>query len=175
MDSGGTPLVHHVSGADCSASLVALDLVRHRRRVGVFDIAAGTRAGRRQLVVAPVLAVTAIIALRGSRGAVARKRLTREVLTATALRIVNSHGLDALSMRRLGLELGVDPMAAYRHIPNKESRSMRVVEAVMTGIETETFDASLPWQHRLRSPARSYLAALMAHPHAARQESDGRC
>ena len=97
----------------------------------------------------------------------AGKGITRGMLTEAALRIVDSAGLDALSMRRLGVELGVDPMAAYRHIPNKGILLDEVVEAVMSQIDTEAADASLPWQDQLRRLAISYLATLMAHPHAA--------
>ena len=93
--------------------------------------------------------------------------LTRGMLTAAALRIVDRDGLDALSMRRLGSELGVDPMAAYRHIPNKGTLLDEVVEAVISEIDTDALDALLPWQDQLRALALSYLAALMAHPHAA--------
>jgi len=97
----------------------------------------------------------------------AAKGLTREMLTAAALRIVDSEGLDALSMRRLGSELRVDPMAAYRHIPNKGVLLDEVVEAVMSEIDSDAVDASLPWQDQLRSLALSFLATLMAHPNAA--------
>jgi AcrR family transcriptional regulator len=97
----------------------------------------------------------------------AAKGLTREMLTAAALRIVDSDGLDALSMRRLGSELRVDPMAAYRHIPNKGILLDEVVEAVMSEIDSDAVDASLPWQDQLRSLALSFLATLMAHPNAA--------
>jgi len=97
----------------------------------------------------------------------AAKGLTREMLTAAALRIVDCDGLDALSMRRLGSALRVDPMAAYRHLPNKGVLLDEVVEAVMSEIDTDAVDASLPWQDQLRVLALSYLAALMAHPNAA--------
>jgi len=97
----------------------------------------------------------------------AAKGLTREMLTAAALRIVDSDGLDALSMRRLGSELRVDPMAMYRHIPNKGILLDEVVEAIMSEIDTDEVDASLPWGDQLRSLALSFLATLMAHPHAA--------
>jgi AcrR family transcriptional regulator len=95
------------------------------------------------------------------------KGLTREVLTGAALRIVDSDGLDALSMRRLGLELGVDPMAAYRHFPSKGTLLDAIVEAVMAEIETNAIDTSFPWQDQLRTLALSYLTTLMAHPNAA--------
>jgi len=97
----------------------------------------------------------------------AAKGLTREMLTAAALRIVDSDGLGALSMRRLGTELRVDPMAAYRHIPNKGTLLDEIVEAVMSEIDTDAVDASLLWPDQLRTLADSYLATLMAHPHAA--------
>lgn len=97
----------------------------------------------------------------------AARGLTREMLTAAALRIVDSDGLDALSMRRLGSELRVDPMAAYRHIPSKGILLDEIVEAVMSEIDTDAVDASLPWQDQLRALALSYLATLMAHPNAA--------
>ena len=97
----------------------------------------------------------------------AAKGLTRAMLPAAALRIVDSDGLDALSMRRLGSELGVDAMAAYRHIPNKGILLDEVVEAVMSEIDTDAVDASLAWQDQLRTLALSYLATLRAHPHAA--------
>jgi AcrR family transcriptional regulator len=100
-------------------------------------------------------------------GSMAAKGLTREMLTAAALRIVDTDGLAALSMRRLGSELRVDPMAAYRHIPNKGALLDEVVSAVMSEIDTDAVDASLPWQDQLRTLAGSYLATMMAHPHAA--------
>jgi len=97
----------------------------------------------------------------------AAKGLTREMLTAAALRIVDRDGLEALSMRKLGSELGVDAMAAYRHIPNKGILLDEVVAAVMSEIDVDAVDASLPWRDQLRALALSFLATLMAHPHAA--------
>ena len=92
------------------------------------------------------------------------------MLTSAALRIVDDDGLHALSMRSLGSELRVDPMAAYRHIPNKGILLDEVdegVEAVMSEIDPDAVDASLPWQDQLRALPLSYLATLMAHPNAA--------
>ena len=48
-----------------------------------------------------------------------RAPLTRSRIAEAALAIVDRDGLDALSMRRLGAELGVEGMAIYRHFPNK--------------------------------------------------------
>ena len=91
-----------------------------------------------------------------------RRRLSRELLIATALRIADADGLDAVSMRRLGAELGVDPTAAYRHLPDKKALLAGVVEAVLAGTDIET-DADAPWQDQFRAVARAYRAALLAH------------
>lgn len=55
-------------------------------------------------------------ARRGRRGTLSRD----QILTA-ALRIAESHGPDALTMRRVATDLGVDPMALYRHVDNKDA------------------------------------------------------
>ncbi|MGH3452304.1 MAG: TetR/AcrR family transcriptional regulator [Haloechinothrix sp.] len=53
-------------------------------------------------------------------GPATRRRLDRRRILAAALAAVDREGLDALSMRRLGSELGVDPMAIYHHVDGKE-------------------------------------------------------
>lgn len=91
--------------------------------------------------------------------------LTRERLVKAALDIVDREGLDALSMRRLGADLSVDPKAAYRHLPNKDALLDGVVEAVVSEIDLDV-DSSLPWDGQLRQLAWSSLKALLAHPNA---------
>ncbi len=91
------------------------------------------------------------------------KGITRELLIRTALELVDQEGLEALSMRRLGAELGVDPMTAYRHLPNKDALLDGVMEAVITEIDLDV-DRTLPWQDQLRQLIRSDLDTLLAHP-----------
>lgn len=54
-----------------------------------------------------------------------------ERVVETALAIVDREGLSKLSMRKLGAELGVDPMAVYHYIPNKAALLDGLIEAVM--------------------------------------------
>jgi AcrR family transcriptional regulator len=89
-------------------------------------------------------------------------RLTRAALVAAALRIADAEGLDALSMRRLGAELGVDATAAYRHLPNKKDLLSGIVEAVLADADVDT-DPSDPWQEQFRTVARAYRRAMLAH------------
>ena len=93
------------------------------------------------------------------------KGLTREVVVAAALEIVDRDGLDALTMRALGRELGVDPMAVYHHLPNKAAILDGVVEAVLGEVPLDA-PAGLPWTDRLVAVARGYRDALRAHPNA---------
>jgi len=91
-----------------------------------------------------------------------RRKLTRELLVATALDIADRNGLEALSMRRLGAELGVDPMAAYRYLSNKKELVNLVVEAVLQDADIEP-DPDLPWQDQYRALVRSHRRACLAH------------
>ncbi len=54
--------------------------------------------------------------------------LTRERIVAVALRYIDDHGLDALSMHKLGAELGVKGMSLYNHVASKDDLLDGVVE-----------------------------------------------
>jgi AcrR family transcriptional regulator len=94
-----------------------------------------------------------------------RNALTRERVIGAALAIVDRDGLDALTMRALGRELGVDPMAVYHHLPNKAAVLDGVVEAVLAEVPLTT-DPGLDWTERLAGLARGYRHSLRAHPNA---------
>jgi TetR/AcrR family tetracycline transcriptional repressor len=89
--------------------------------------------------------------------------LQRGPIVAAALKIVDRHGLKALSMRRLGAELGVDPMAVYYHLPNKQALLDAIVEAVMGSIDLTADDAAKPAEERILVAARAYRDVLLAH------------
>jgi TetR/AcrR family transcriptional regulator, tetracycline repressor protein len=91
-----------------------------------------------------------------------REPLTEERILCEALRLVDEAGLDALSMRRLGAELGVDPMAVYHHVPNKEALLHGVVRLVFTGMAVP--DPAGPWERRVRDWAHAYRAVAREHP-----------
>jgi AcrR family transcriptional regulator len=83
-----------------------------------------------------------------------------------ALRIVDREGLPALSMRRLGASLGVDPMAIYYHVPNKTALYDAIVEAIMSEIVISIEEQGKAPIERLKAAARAYRDALLAHPNA---------
>lgn len=103
---------------------------------------------------------------RKDRGrAVPRAPLTRERVVAAALRILDRDGLEGLTMRALGRELGVDPMAVYYHVPNKAALLDGVVEAVWSELELPEWGGG-PWQVQLERIARAMRETLRAHPNA---------
>ncbi len=89
-------------------------------------------------------------------------KITRELVLATALEIIDRHGVDALSMRRLGGALGRDPMILYRHAPGKAALLDGVVEAVLAQLSVDPADSD--WTAQLRTVARDYRALALAHP-----------
>ncbi len=54
--------------------------------------------------------------------------LTRQRITATAIRIADNDGLAALSMRRVAADLGTATMALYRHVRSKDELLLLMVE-----------------------------------------------
>ena len=63
-----------------------------------------------------------------------RKPLSRERVLATAVALVDSEGIQALTMRRLAAVLGVEAMSLYYHLPAKEALLDGVVETVLNEI-----------------------------------------
>jgi AcrR family transcriptional regulator len=97
-------------------------------------------------------------ALQGSRTV----RLDRAGILDAAERIVGSEGLPALTMRRIGSELGADPTAVYRHFRNKEALLTCLADR-MFGTEPE-LDSAMAWQGRLRALVRHHFERYRAHP-----------
>jgi AcrR family transcriptional regulator len=87
--------------------------------------------------------------------------LTRDRILRAAIGIADAEGLDALTMRRLGQDLGVQAMSLYNHVANKDDLYQGIVDLVMDEIEVPS-DAS-DWKASLRSSAISYYEALLRH------------
>jgi AcrR family transcriptional regulator len=90
-------------------------------------------------------------------------KVTREVVLAAALEIIDRDGADRLSMRRLARALDRDPMILYRHAPNKAALLDGVAEMVLAQLTVDSADPD--WAAQLRAVARDYRAMALAHPH----------
>jgi AcrR family transcriptional regulator len=88
-----------------------------------------------------------------------------------AMRLVDAEGVEALTMRRLATELGVEAMTLYYHVPNKAAILNELVERVAA--EFELPDESTEWRTALRATALSAYRALARHPWAPRMMLGG--
>lgn len=98
----------------------------------------------------------------GDAGANGQVKITREVVLAAALEIIDRDGVDGLSMRRLARALGRDPMILYRHAPNKAALLDGVAETVLARLEVDRTDPD--WVAQLRAVAHNYRRLALAHP-----------
>jgi len=117
--------------------------------------------------VAPQAAAAAGTPAGTSAGRIAgRPRLTRERVLKAALEFVDANGLAALSMHKLGAELGVQGMSLYSHVASKDALLDGIVEAM-------TWEAQLPpadgadWRDALRHLAAEIRGTILRHPAAA--------
>lgn len=95
-----------------------------------------------------------------------RLPLNRDRIVEAALAQVDEHGIDGFNMRRLGRELGVDPMAIYRHLPNKDALLDGIVERLWRGVKLPE-RPDLSWQELLHQTFLAVRERLLAHPRAA--------
>jgi AcrR family transcriptional regulator len=94
-----------------------------------------------------------------------RRGLTREAIVARALEIGGSEGLEAVSLRRLASELGVTPMALYRHLRDKEDLINAMTEVVLEGLDlTAGFRPSMRWTDRVRRALLNFKEQMEARP-----------
>lgn len=90
-----------------------------------------------------------------------RRSLTKERVLQAAVDLADREGLGALTMRRLGAELGVEAMALYKHVANKEAILDGLVERVVGEIEIP--DESIDWKEAMRRRAISARDVLTRH------------
>ncbi|MEO3931569.1 TetR/AcrR family transcriptional regulator C-terminal domain-containing protein [Micrococcaceae bacterium Sec7.4] len=91
-----------------------------------------------------------------------KAKLSRELVLSTALELVDREGLDALTMRRLGQQLGRDPMSLYRYAANRAALLDGVSELVLN--ELAIFPEDPDWQAQLRRIAHDLRLLALRHP-----------
>jgi AcrR family transcriptional regulator len=90
-----------------------------------------------------------------------RKPLSSARVLQAAVALADEGGLEAFSMRGLAQELGVVPMALYKHVANKEELLDGMVDIVFSEIELPAGD--LDWRSAMRRRATSTREALKRH------------
>jgi AcrR family transcriptional regulator len=93
-----------------------------------------------------------------------RVPLTRERVVRAALALATRDGVAALTMRRLGRELGVEAMSLYNHVTGKDDLLDGMVDLVFGEIGLPP--RGVDWKVAMRERAVAVLAALSRHPWA---------
>ncbi|MBI5320940.1 MAG: TetR/AcrR family transcriptional regulator [Bradyrhizobium sp.] len=77
--------------------------------------------------------------------------------------LVDREGLEALSTRRLGEELGCEAMSIYHHFPNKAHLMDALVDLMLADARVE-LSPEWDWLERLRRCAHGFRAMALKHP-----------
>jgi AcrR family transcriptional regulator len=96
-----------------------------------------------------------------------RAPLTREAIVAAALRVLDAEGVDGLSMRRVGEELGAGAASIYWHVRNKDQLLQLIFERVIEEAELPAPDPAR-WKEQLGLLAVQMRAILNRHRDVAR-------
>jgi AcrR family transcriptional regulator len=83
-----------------------------------------------------------------------------------AVALADKTGIESLSMRRLAEDLGVVPMALYKHVANKEELLDGMIDVVVGEIDPPVAGAG--WKSAVRQRILSARRALLRHPWASR-------
>ncbi|MGW2965141.1 TetR/AcrR family transcriptional regulator [Streptomyces sp. NPDC001220] len=89
--------------------------------------------------------------------------LTEAGICASALRLIDADGVEALTMRKLAAALDANPMSLYHHVPNKEAVVRGVARMVGARFRTVTLEDA-PWQERMRLLATDFRTLAHRHP-----------
>ena len=90
--------------------------------------------------------------------------LTRQRVLEAAVHLADRDGIESVSMRRLGQELGIEAMSLYTHVRNKEDLLDGMVDVVIGQVPSHASRAE--WKVSLRDTVLSARGVLLRHPWA---------
>lgn len=92
--------------------------------------------------------------------------LSAGLIVETALRLIEEHGTEALSVRRLGRALGADPSSLYRYFRHTDDLMLAIADELI-GRTLRTWRPTGDWRADLRDLGLRMHAGALAHPRAA--------
>jgi len=93
-----------------------------------------------------------------------REKLTRDRVIEAALRVMDEEGLEAVSMRRVAREVGVEAMSLYNHVRDKEDLLEGIRLRVFAEFAFPDLDPRDPYENG-RLVANAWRDLMKAHPH----------
>jgi AcrR family transcriptional regulator len=93
-----------------------------------------------------------------------RPRLSREQITAAALRIADTDGFEAVTMKRIASELGSGTMTLYYYVRTKADVVALMQDAILADILIPQDELPSHWRDAVAAIARRTRDILLAHP-----------
>jgi len=93
-----------------------------------------------------------------------RVPLSRERVLGAAVLLADEDGIESLTMRGLGLRLGVEAMSLYNHVANKDDILDGMVDLVVSEIDLPS--NTVNWKEAMRRRAISAQSVFSRHPWA---------
>lgn len=93
-------------------------------------------------------------------------QLTRSRIIATVIELIETDGVEAVSMHRLATELGCSVMSLYNHVPSKSALLDRIADQVMSAVEVTPMPQAgcAEW---LQAQVRAFRKIARTHPRCA--------
>ena len=88
--------------------------------------------------------------------------VTERRIAEAALELVDSHGVDGLSMRKLAQSVGVAPMSLYTYFPDRDAVLEALTQLVLAEIDVP--DEELDWRETIRWIMRQIRRVGLRHP-----------
>jgi AcrR family transcriptional regulator len=98
---------------------------------------------------------------------------TRAASVRAARRLLEESGPEALTMRRIAAELGIQAPSLYKHFPDKRALEAAVIAEGLREFGLAMNDALTTTAEPVRALARAYRRFGLDHPHLYRLMNDG--
>ncbi|WP_405056915.1 TetR/AcrR family transcriptional regulator [Kribbella sp. NBC_01505] len=94
----------------------------------------------------------------------AKPALTREGIVDSAVRLMESDGLQRVTMRRLAQELDTGPASLYVYVANTHELHAAILDRLLAQIDLTSARGAADWREGLQQVLGSYTDLLLAHP-----------
>jgi AcrR family transcriptional regulator len=97
-------------------------------------------------------------------GEAARPRLSRHKVLVAAVALADAGGIESLTMRKLGEQLGVEAMSLYKHVASKDALLDGMIDSVFAEVHLPSDGPD--WKSQMRQRAVSMRQVMARHPWA---------
>jgi AcrR family transcriptional regulator len=93
----------------------------------------------------------------------AKVPLTRELIVRTGLTVLDRDGMDALTMRKVALELDTGAASLYVYVKNREDLLVAMLDESIADVVPQSTSKRVPWQKRLTTLIDAGVEAMSRH------------